>query len=59
LEALAKLTDEERDLVIARIELRMTPEEMALHTGRPTPNAARTAACQVILKLATLMNRPE
>jgi len=41
--ALAKLTAEERELVIARVELQMTAQEIAVHAGRPSPDAARMA----------------
>ena len=57
-EALAKLDAEEQELVIAKLELHMTPLELASHTGRPSPDAARMAARRAIRKLASLMEEP-
>lgn len=54
-EALACLSPDAQDLVIGRIELLMTPHELALHTGRPSPDAARMAARRAIAKLAHLI----
>jgi RNA polymerase sigma-70 factor (ECF subfamily) len=54
-EALSKLKPKEQDLVIARIELQMSSQEIADYTGSPTADAARTAARRAILKLADLL----
>jgi RNA polymerase sigma factor (sigma-70 family) len=56
--ALAKLSPGDRELVIARVELQMTAQEIAMHTGRSTAAAARMATRRAILKLATLLHEP-
>jgi RNA polymerase sigma-70 factor (ECF subfamily) len=50
--ALSSLRDEDRELVVARIELGYTNQELAALFGKPTPNAARMAAERAILRLA-------
>jgi RNA polymerase sigma-70 factor (ECF subfamily) len=49
--ALARLKEEDRELVIARVELGMTFGEIAAATGRPTANAARMAVVRALLRL--------
>ena len=41
--ALAELRDEEREAIVARIELQCSYDEMAVMLGKPSPNAARVA----------------
>jgi RNA polymerase sigma-70 factor (ECF subfamily) len=53
--ALATLRAEEREAVVARIELGYTNREIADLLGKPTPNAARMAVERAIVRLATAM----
>jgi RNA polymerase sigma factor (sigma-70 family) len=53
--ALASLRPEERELVVARIELGYTNQEIAELLGKPTPNAARMAAARAIVRLVKEM----
>jgi RNA polymerase sigma factor (sigma-70 family) len=54
--ALGLLTETERLLVVGRIELQYTYEQLALIANRPTPGAARVALRRAILKLAEKMS---
>ena len=56
-EALARLKPEEREAIIARVELGYTYEEMADALGKPSAEAARKAARRALLRLAEEMNR--
>jgi RNA polymerase sigma-70 factor (ECF subfamily) len=49
------LSATERELIVCRLELGMTYQEMAAATGRPTPGAARAALGRVLVKLAAVM----
>jgi RNA polymerase sigma-70 factor, ECF subfamily len=53
--ALARLRAEDRELVIARIELGYTNREIAELLDKPTPNAARMATERAIVRLAKEM----
>ena len=53
--ALATLRQDERDAIIARIELGYTHEEIARLVGKPTANAARMAVERAIVRLARQM----
>jgi RNA polymerase sigma-70 factor (ECF subfamily) len=55
--ALAKLSEDERALVTARIELRLPWAEIAEDLGRPTAEAARLAFTRAAAKLAREMGR--
>jgi RNA polymerase sigma-70 factor (ECF subfamily) len=55
--ALVLLTEDERVLVVGRIELGYNYDQLALVSGRATPNAARVAVRRAILKLAEKMSR--
>ena len=55
--ALARLTPEDREAIIARIELGSSYAEMAEALGRPTPDAARKAARRALMRLAEEMDR--
>lgn len=55
--ALARLSDPERDLIVARIELGLTYEEMARTLGKPSWNAARMATARALLRLADELKR--
>jgi RNA polymerase sigma-70 factor (ECF subfamily) len=50
--ALRRLDEEERILVVGRVDLELSYEELALATGRPTPDAARVATRRAVIKLA-------
>jgi RNA polymerase sigma-70 factor (ECF subfamily) len=53
--ALARLRPEDREAVIAKVELGYTNEELAWLLGKPSANAARMAVERAILRLATAM----
>jgi RNA polymerase sigma-70 factor (ECF subfamily) len=53
--ALATLRQEDREAVIARIEMGYTHEEIAVLLGKPTANAARMAVERAIIRLAKTM----
>jgi RNA polymerase sigma-70 factor (ECF subfamily) len=53
--ALATLTQEAREAVVARIELGYTHEEVARLLGKPTANAARMTVERAIVQLARQM----
>jgi RNA polymerase sigma factor (sigma-70 family) len=53
--ALATLRREDREAVVARIELGYTNEEVAELLGKPTANAARMAVARAIVRLAKEM----
>jgi RNA polymerase sigma-70 factor (ECF subfamily) len=55
--ALGRLRDEERDVLIGRIELGLTFEELAEATGKPSADAARKAAQRALVKLVKEMQR--
>jgi RNA polymerase sigma factor (sigma-70 family) len=53
--ALATLSENERLLIVGRIEMAYTYEQLALATGRPNAEAARVAVRRALLKLAKKM----
>jgi RNA polymerase sigma-70 factor (ECF subfamily) len=53
--ALERLRPEERDAIIARVELGYSYEELAEALGKPTPDAARKAAQRALVRLAEEM----
>ena len=55
--ALLELREEDRELIIARIEWGMGYEAIAAATGKPTPNAARVAVKRAVIRMAELMKR--
>jgi RNA polymerase sigma factor (sigma-70 family) len=55
--ALQRLKPEEREAIIARVELGYTYEELAESLGKPTPDAARKAAQRALVRLAEEMKR--
>jgi RNA polymerase sigma-70 factor (ECF subfamily) len=57
--ALSRLNDQERDLIIARVEVGLTYEEMAEALGKPSWNAARMATARALLRLAEELKRGE
>lgn len=57
--ALYRLTEEERETVIARVEMGYSYPEMAEALGKPTAEAARQAARRALTRLAEEMQRAE
>ena len=55
--ALARLSEQERDLIVARVEVGLTYEEMAEALGKPSWNAARMATARALLRLAEELKR--
>lgn len=55
--ALARLTETDRELIIATVELGYTPEQVAEATGRRSTDAARRASRRALIKLAEEMER--
>lgn len=55
--ALARLKAEEREAIIARVEMGCTYEELAEALGKPTPDAARKTAQRALVRLAEEMRR--
>lgn len=57
--ALARLRPQDREAIIARVELECTNEEIAVALGKPSANAARMAVERALLRLADEMRRLE
>jgi RNA polymerase sigma-70 factor, ECF subfamily len=55
--ALVRLKSEEREAIIARVEMGYSYEELARALGKPTPDAARKAAQRALVRLAEEMKR--
>ena len=55
--ALARLKPEEREAIIARVELGYSYEEVAVMLDKPTADAARKAAQRALVRLAEEMKR--
>lgn len=55
--ALESLTPQDRETIVARIELGYSYQEMAEAFGKPTPDAARKAAQRALLRLMEAMKR--
>ena len=55
--ALQRLRPEEREAIIARVELDFTYQEMALALGKPSAEAARKAAQRALVRLAEEMRK--
>jgi RNA polymerase sigma factor (sigma-70 family) len=53
--ALAALREEEREAIIARVELDQSYAEVAAVLGKPSPEAARVAVYRALLRLAEKM----
>jgi RNA polymerase sigma-70 factor (ECF subfamily) len=56
--ALSRLTDEERDAVVTRVEFGLSYAEVAEALGKPSADAARMAVVRALVKLANEMNLP-
>jgi len=54
--ALERLTAEERELIVARVELGLTYSEVAAAVGRPSSDAARMAVGRALVRLAEEMS---
>ncbi len=54
---LQRLEPEERDAVMARVELGLSYAEVADVLGKPSPDAARKTVVRALVKLAEAMNR--
>ena len=55
--ALERLRPEEREAIIARVEMDYSYDELAEALGKPTPDAARKAAQRALVRLAEEMKR--
>jgi RNA polymerase sigma factor (sigma-70 family) len=55
--ALARLRPEEREAIVARIEMECSYQEVAQAIGKPSADAARMTVSRALLKLAEEMNR--
>jgi RNA polymerase sigma-70 factor (ECF subfamily) len=56
--ALDRLREDERELIIARVELGLTYSEIAAAAGKPSANAARMAVARALMRLAEEMGEP-
>jgi RNA polymerase sigma factor (sigma-70 family) len=57
--ALARLRPEDRELIIARVELGLTYSEIAAAVAKPSANAARMAVVRALLQLAEAMGETD
>jgi RNA polymerase sigma-70 factor (ECF subfamily) len=57
--ALGRLKSEDRELIIARVELGMTYQEVAEALKKPSPDAARMAVARALVRLTEAMGRKE
>jgi RNA polymerase sigma-70 factor, ECF subfamily len=57
--ALARLSGHDRELVVSRVELRLSYQEIADVVGKPSADAARMAVKRSILRLAKEMAKDE
>jgi RNA polymerase sigma-70 factor (ECF subfamily) len=55
--ALTRLRPEEREAIIARVEMGYSYDELAEALGKPSPDAARKAAKRALVRLAVEMGR--
>lgn len=55
--ALSRLGERERHLIVARVEVGLTYEEIAEALGKPSWNAARMATARALLRLAEELKR--
>jgi RNA polymerase sigma-70 factor (ECF subfamily) len=56
-QALKRLTPEDREAIVGRIEMGYSYEELAQVLGRPSPEAARKAAQRAVVRLVEIMER--
>ncbi len=57
-EGLSRLAPGDRELVVGRIELGYSYEQLALATGKRSPGAARVAVRRALLRLAEVVDAP-
>jgi RNA polymerase sigma-70 factor (ECF subfamily) len=55
--AMSRLSEQERDLIVARVEAGLSYDEMAAALGKPSWNAARMATARALLRLAGELRR--
>ena len=55
--ALASLREPDREAIVARLEMGLTNEELAVSLRKPSANAARMAVERAVLRLAREMRR--
>jgi RNA polymerase sigma-70 factor (ECF subfamily) len=55
--ALSRLSEQDRDLIVARVEVGLTYEEIAEALGKPSWNAARMATARALVRLAEELKR--
>ena len=55
--ALNELREEDRELIIARVEWGLSYEDLAVALGKPTANAARVGVRRAVLRMADVMRR--
>jgi RNA polymerase sigma-70 factor (ECF subfamily) len=55
--AMSRLSEHERDLIVARLELGLTYEEIADALNKPSWNAARMATARALVRLAEELKR--
>jgi RNA polymerase sigma-70 factor (ECF subfamily) len=55
-EALGRLSAEERELVLMRIEMGLSYKELAALSGKPSDDAARMAVARALVRLAAEMD---
>ncbi len=55
--ALARLDAEEREMIVARIEMGLTYQEIADELEKPSPDAVRMAVSRALIRLAKEMDR--
>ena len=58
-DAMSRLRAEDREMIIARLEMGYSYEQLAEALGKPTADAARKAAQRAVLRLAEEMKRGE
>ena len=56
-QALARLTPDEREAIIGRLEMGYSFQELAEAVGRPSADAARKATQRALIRLAEEMRR--
>ena len=57
--ALARLRPEEREAIVARVEMDGSYQEVAQALGKPSADAARMAVSRALLRLAEEMSREQ
>ena len=56
-QALGQLRPEEREVIVSRVEMGLSYEELAVALHKPSPDAARKAARRALIRLARAMDR--